>query len=466
MLFTSLTFPLFLIVFLTLYWLLETVRSRTILLLAASYVFYGWWDYRYLLLLVATSTVTYFCSLAMSRTEKPAPRKGLLAASLLWTLGSMGVFKYCDFFRENFTLVLASMGIHADWPTINLFLPLGISFYSFQALTYVFDVYRRKCEPCRDIPTVFLFVSFFPTVLAGPIQKARDLIPQLKAGRRFCEKQAVIGLRCILWGFMLKAVLADNLAPVVGKAFHGPQPLPASEVLLGVYAFSLQIYGDFAGYSYIAIGTAALFGFKLSPNFRSPYLAQSVKEFWARWHIALTSWFRDYVYIFWLGGNKVSRLRHICNVLATFALIGLWHGASWNFIIWGLLNGMLYFLPRPFQGRSPVFGLLNALLCFNLVTLGWIFFRATGTGEALQVILSISQCSSLSGIADSVAAHAALATLAVGIVITEFIQRGRDEVVNIDWIPHSLRIGIYSALILMFVFCGRFDRSPFIYFSF
>jgi D-alanyl-lipoteichoic acid acyltransferase DltB (MBOAT superfamily) len=374
MLFNSLEFPVFLLLVLTIHWSLKNLRHRNLFLLIASYFFYGWWSKIFLSLIIISSAVDYWCGLKLEICKLPRNRKLILAVSLVINLGILGTFKYLNFFVDNFEAFLTTVGFRPDWPTLNIILPVGISFYTFQTLSYTIDVYRRKIPACKSVVDFFLFVAFFPQLVAGPIERAVNLLPQIQNRRSFDENLAKIGLRHILWGFVLKSVLADNLAPIVDAAYGNIAQESALDLLLAAYFFAFQIYGDFAGYSHIAIGSAALLGIRLTQNFNSPYLALSVKEFWTRWHISLSSWFREYVYIFTLGGNRVSKYRHTLNILLTFLVSGFWHGANWTFIIWGLLHGIFYFLKKPFQKDHALACLGNFLVTFHLVCFGWIFF--------------------------------------------------------------------------------------------
>ena len=348
---------------------------------------------------------------------------------------------------------------------MHIILPVGISFYTFQTLSYTIDVYRGKCPVCRDPLTFFLFVAFFPQLVAGPIERARRLIPQLEASKTFNARNAEQGLRYILYGYFLKLVVADNLARIVDTVYRDPYAHSGWDLILATYSFAFQIYGDFAGYSYIAIGSAALFGINLCQNFRSPYFAMSIKEFWTRWHISLSTWFKDYVYIWALRGSRVTPLRRVCNVIATFTLSGLWHGANWTFLFWGLLNGSFYFLPAVFRQRHPICSLVNTLVTFNLICVGWIFFRAENLVAAFQILRTIVTDPfpklELLGISEALL----LLNLAL-LLIFEFIQRNREDVIVLDRFPRFVRWGAYYLMALLIFFTGQFSRVPFIYFQF
>jgi alginate O-acetyltransferase complex protein AlgI len=465
MLFNSLIFPVFLISVLTLYWFLNDQRWRNVLLLAASFVFYGWWDWRFLGLLLLSSGIDYLVALGMDRPG--APRRLLLGVSLTTNLGILCIFKYCNFFIDNFCQVLETVGLHASWSTLHLVLPVGVSFYTFQALSYTMDVYRGKTQVCYNPVRFLAYISFFPQLVAGPIEQSSSLLHQFYTPKKFDPEQATFGLRCILWGFVLKCVIADNLAPLVGRIYDHAEAASGFELLLATYSFAFQIYGDFSGYTLIAIGAAALLGFRLSQNFRSPYLSTSVPEFWTRWHITLGAWFREYVYIWLLGGSRVSKRRQVFNVLATFGLSGLWHGANWTYVVWGLLNGSFYFAWSSDDRRPRWQKLLYAVLTFHVICLGWVFFRSLNLAQSLTICGKLFNPASYAGWNVSTLSDFTLpALLVAGVVIAELYQRFERDIVLIDRVPRLARLGLYYALILAFVFLGEFSRRPFIYFQF
>lgn len=468
MLFDSFAFPVFLIVVFTLHWSLSSHKARNFLLLLASCVFYGWWDWRFLFLLFFSAMIDYYIGLKLEATDVSSRRKTLLAASMVLNLGLLGVFKYYNFFAENFMAFSSALGFRADLPTLKVILPVGISFYTFQSLSYVFDIYR-KVIPARRSPVDFMvFVSFFPHLVAGPIQMAKYLLPQVERPRRFDPMVGPEAMRYILWGYVLKCVVADNLSHFVDAVYAAPALHTPVQLLLATYAFAFQIYGDFAGYTYIALGTALLFGVRLTQNFNSPYLAQDVRDFWTRWHMTLTAWFREYVYIWWLGGGHVSSWRRVFNVMATFALSGLWHGAQWTFFAWGLVNGVLYFLPRLFRSKSRLAAAANILVTFNLVCLCWVFFRARNISEALYILKSIfalaSPAALLRGLAHG--PNPGVWVMVMGMMMFEVVQRRRPHIVWLEWMSSRVRKCLYAALLLVFFLYGDFNRTPFIYFQF
>ncbi|MCL6266239.1 MBOAT family O-acyltransferase [Flagellimonas myxillae] len=390
MIFNSFDFAVYLPIVFFLYWYVTNgnLKAQNLLIVLASYVFYGWWDYRFLSLIAFSSVVDYTIGNTLHRTEKKSTRKMLLIASLLVNLGLLGFFKYYNFFVANFESAFSFFGYKFEGYTLKIILPVGISFYTFQTLSYTIDVYRKKLEPTKDFIAFLAFVSFFPQLVAGPIERATNLLPQFFKKRNFDYTGAVIGTRQILWGLFKKVVIADQCAIYVNSIFDNSAYHGGIVLLLGAILFAFQIYGDFSGYSDIAIGVARLFGFKLMQNFAFPYFSRDIAEFWRRWHISLSTWFRDYLYIP-LGGSRVSQSKKIRNTFIIFLVSGFWHGANWTFIIWGALNA-LYFLPLLLSQNNrknldtvaensifPSFRELGQmLLTFGITVVAWIFFRA------------------------------------------------------------------------------------------
>jgi len=348
MLLNSFAFALFLPTVFLLYWLIppHRLRVQNAFLLLVSYLFYGWWDWRFLSLLFLSSLLDFVVGLGLQRTDHPTGRKALLACSLLGNLGMLGFFKYYNFFVGSFVRLLHGFGLEASPSTLNIILPAGISFYPFQTLSYGLDVYRRHMPATTDPIAFFVFVSFFSQLVAGPIERAIDLVPQFTRVRTFDWDRARDGMRQILWGLFKKMAIADNLGRSVDAIYRHYADLDGIELGLGTVYFAFQIYGDFSGYSDVAIGSARLFGFELTRNFINPYFSRDIAEFWRRWHITLSTWFRDYLYLP-PGGNRTGRARWLRNILVTFTVSGLWHGANWNFIVWGFLHG-LYYIPLIF----------------------------------------------------------------------------------------------------------------------
>jgi alginate O-acetyltransferase complex protein AlgI len=392
MLFNSLEFFVFFILCFSVYWFVfKTKKTQNLFLLVISYFFYGWWDWRFLLLILASSLLDYFIGIKISETSEKPKRKALLFLSLFFNLGALGVFKYYDFFISS--LLDVCPGLDSDGLLLNVMLPVGISFYTFQTLSYSLDVYRREIKAERNLVSFAAFVCFFPQLVAGPIERAKDLLPQFEKSRIFNSKEAYDGLQLILWGLFKKSVIADNISPYVDKIFLDYHTYGSGTLLLGAVLFSSQIYCDFSGYSDIAIGTSKLFGFNLSRNFNFPYFSKNITEFWKRWHMSLTNWFKDYIYIP-LGGSRVSSIVLIRNIFIVFFVSGIWHGANWTYIFWGSLNGVL-FIPVALYNKhfnrsrlltSKVFDIPKIVLTFLIVSILWVFFRADSIDIALGYV--------------------------------------------------------------------------------
>ncbi len=412
MLFNSPEFLLFLPLVFAAYWavnrLKEGLRVQNVLLLAASYVFYGWWDWRFLGLIAFSTAVDWAVGLQIARANRGEVAEGgrsraakaWLAVSLAVNLGLLGYFKYANFFIDSWVEVWAAAGVTMHASSLQVILPVGISFYTFQTLSYSIDIYRRQLEPTRNFIDFAAFVSFFPQLVAGPIERASALLPQIQRRRTFDYDQAVSGLRLILWGMFKKVVVADTCAIYVNDIFANYEIYSGPTLVLGAVYFAFQIYGDFSGYSDIAIGTARLFGIQLMTNFRTPYFARDIAEFWRRWHISLSTWFRDYLYIP-LGGSRVGKWTAVRNTFAIFLVSGLWHGANWTFVVWGGIHALL-FLPLLLTGRNrrntgDIVGwpslreLAGMAGTFAAVTVAWVFFRADSVGEAgIYLIICLS----------------------------------------------------------------------------
>ena len=345
MLFNSLDFAIFLPIVFLLYWFVaqKNLKLQNALIVLASYVFYGWWDWRFLSLIIFSTVVDYLIGQRLRTEDKQSKRKILLWTSVIVNLGFLGFFKYYNFFLENFVDAFSLFGMQINANSLNIILPVGISFYTFQTLSYTIDVYRKKLEPTQDFIAFSAFVCFFPQLVAGPIERATNLLPQFYKKRTFEYHKAVDGMRQILWGLFKKVVIADNCAEFANQIFNNSADMNGSTLVLGAIFFTFQIYGDFSGYSDIAIGTSRLFGFDLKQNFATPYFSRDIAEFWRRWHISLSTWFRDYLYIP-LGGSRGGTWMKVRNTFAIFLVSGFWHGANWTFIIWGALNA-IYFLP-------------------------------------------------------------------------------------------------------------------------
>jgi len=476
MLFNSLSFALFLPLIFTLYWLIrkKQLRLQNILLLLASYFFYACWDWRFMFLLIFSTLLDFFTGLKME--QKPNQRKFWFWLSICINLGFLGVFKYYNFFAESFAEAISNFGLKVNPWTLKVILPVGISFYTFHGLSYVIDIYKQRIKAERNFIDYSLFVSFFPLLVAGPIERATHLLPQIKRARNFDYTKAVDGLRQILWGLFKKIVIADQCATIANTLFNHSDAYSGSTLLLGAILFAFQIYGDFSGYSDIALGTARLFGIELLRNFAYPYFSRDIAEFWRRWHISLSTWFRDYLYIP-LGGSKGGTWSKIRNTFIIFLVSGFWHGANWTFIVWGLLNA-LYIMPSIIfnTNRSnldivaaertwPSFKeLLAILLTFALTVFAWIFFRANSVQHAFLIISSIGSASLFS--------IPQVLPIKLFLLLTLFILlewNGRNEPYAIQkfglkWIK-PFRWGLYYALLLtIFYFAG--EEQQFIYFQF
>ena len=379
MYFNSLDFALFLLIVFILYWFVfkNKLKSQNIVLLISSYVFYSFWDWRFLSLILISTLADYFIGKALSKTNAQNHRKQLLYSSILLNLGLLCFFKYYNFFIDSFTTAFSFFGQTISVNSLNIILPVGISFYTFQTLSYTIDVYRKKIEPSNNLINFAAFVSFFPQLVAGPIERAAHLLPQFSIKKQFTFANGRAGLRQILWGLFKKIVIADQCAKYVDVIFNNVDDYSGSTLFLGAVLFSFQIYGDFSGYSDIAIGTARLFGFNLKQNFAFPYFSKNIKVFWSRWHISLTTWFRDYLYIP-LGGNRKSKLITLRNIFIVFVVSGFWHGANWTFIIWGIIHA-IFFIPYYFSNKKTAIknnkykalglNIVKTLFTFTLVTL-------------------------------------------------------------------------------------------------
>lgn len=347
MLFNSVAFLIFLPLVFLFYWKVfpRNLRLQNFFVLVASYFFYGWWDWRFLLLISTSSLIDYISGIRIDESQEPSRKKFWLGVSLAVNIGLLSFFKYFDFFVDSFISSFSTFGIQLNRPTLEIILPVGISFYTFQTLSYTIDIYRQKLKPTKNALAFFAFVAFFPQLVAGPIERASHLLPQFLKPRKFNAEFATSGLRIMLWGFFKKIAVADNLAPLVDQVYSSPSEYQGLPVILAGVFFTIQVYCDFSGYSDIAIGCGRLFGFDLMTNFRTPFFSRNIAEFWNRWHISLSTWFRDYIYIP-LGGNKVSAVKWTINILIVFGISGLWHGAKWTFVIWGILNALYLIIGR------------------------------------------------------------------------------------------------------------------------
>lgn len=388
MLFNSMAFAIFLPIVFIIYWALPH-KFRWLLLLAASYYFYMSWNAKYVFLILFTTIISYAAAVLMERSEHRRQKKWILAGTAILCLGVLFFFKYYNFVSESVANLLRLFAIPLRPLTVKLLLPVGISFYTFQTLSYVIDVYRGDVRAERHFGHYAAFISFFPQLVAGPIERTNNLLPQIKAVHEFNYDQATYGLKLMAWGYFKKIVIADTLCAYVDRVYGTPREFQGFALVLATVFFTLQIYCDFSGYSDIAIGTAKLMGINLMTNFRSPYFSQSIKEFWSRWHISLSTWFRDYVYIP-LGGNRVRRFRHAINLMITFLASGLWHGANWTFVVWGGIHGAAQvvenaLIPREKRSSRGIVRWLRILAVFTFCTLAWVFFVSDSIGDAFYV---------------------------------------------------------------------------------
>ena len=404
MLFNSPEFLLFLPIVFGLYWFVmrQNLKAQNVLLLFASYVFYGWWDWRFLGLIAFSTVVDFFVGIRVAKASEKRMKNWWMAVSLLVNLGLLAYFKYANFFIESWIEAWGAMGVTMHASTLKVILPVGISFYTFQTLSYSIDIYRGKLKPTRSLVNFAAFVSFFPQLVAGPIERASRLLPQIETQRVFKYEEGVAGLRLILWGMFKKVVVADTCAIYANDIFANYTEYSGPTLMLGAVYFAFQIYGDFSGYSDIAIGTAKLFGIQLMTNFKTPYFSRDIAEFWRRWHISLSTWFRDYLYIP-LGGSRVGKWKAVRNVFIIFLVSGFWHGANWTFIVWGGLHACL-FLPLLLRGTNRRYTsetiaegkwlptgreLLGMAWTFTMVCVAWVFFRAESVGEAVAYVSKI-----------------------------------------------------------------------------
>ena len=474
MLFNSWTFAIFRPVVVLVYFRL-THRQQNLWLLGASYLFYGWWDWRFLSLIALSSTLDYYCARGIEGEVDPRVRRRWLSLSLVVNLGILAVFKYFNFFLASAVTGLDLLGLQVALPSLRIILPVGISFYTFQTASYTIDVYRGDLMACRRWTDYLLYVSFFPQLVAGPIERATHLLPQIEQPRRVGVQQVREGLFLILVGLFRKMAVADVLAPTVQQIFSAPGHWGGPDLLYGVYLFSIQIYCDFCGYSNVARGCAKLLGVELMVNFRQPYFSRSVTELWHRWHISLSSWLRDYLYIP-LGGNRGGQAKTYRNLMLTMLLGGLWHGASWTFVVWGGLHGIYLAVHRLFARRAgpgaqpdrptpAVVKVLKMIVTFHLVGLTWIFFRSPDfatAGTYVQRLLTWAPSAHHLSWLDPATIPPVFILLALDTVQ----YRADDQLVCLRW-PWVVRGCCYAVLLLALLVWGSGAvNAPFIYFQF
>lgn len=483
MLFNSLEFFIFLAIIFSLYWKVfkKSLKAQNILILFASYIFYAWWDWKFLSLILLSTIVDYLVGIKIDSFNERSVRRKWLWVSIIFNVGLLGFFKYYDFFVDSWVDMFSMFGynIKSTW-TLRVILPVGISFYTFQTMSYSFDIYYNKLKPTKDFFSFAAFVSFFPQLVAGPIERASNLLTQILSKRYFSYNQCASGLKLILWGLFKKVVIADSLGPIVDDIFSNYSSYPASTLILGVILFSFQIYGDFSGYSDIAIGTAKLFGIELMSNFKFPYFSRNIAEFWRRWHISLSTWFQSYIYIP-LGGSRGSKIKVIRNVFIIFIISGLWHGANWTFIFWGLLHALIY-IPVLLLGRNTIYKnicigegrffpslneFLRVILTFLIVTFSWIFFRSESIADAFNYISCIINDFSFTSYHHPKGYRMwDYYILMILFVLYEYIIR-KDERSPFNFKSKTIRFIAYTIAILGMIlfYDDNIDRS-FIYFQF
>jgi D-alanyl-lipoteichoic acid acyltransferase DltB (MBOAT superfamily) len=483
MLFNSLNFAIFLPVVFILYWFATKgkTKQQNILLLVSSYFFYACWDWQFMFLLIFSTLLDYFSGIKIHEALNIKSKKIWLWLSIGINLGFLGVFKYYNFFAESFAEGLSLLGFKANLTSLQVILPVGISFYTFHGLSYVIDIYKNRIHPEKNFIAYSVFVSFFPLLVAGPIERATHLLPQILKKRSFDYTKAIYGLRQILWGLFKKIVIADNCAEFANIIFNNSSEYSGSTLLLGALFFTFQIYCDFSGYSDIAKGTARLFGIELLKNFAFPYFSRDIAEFWRRWHISLSSWFKDYLYIP-LGGSKGGTWLKIRNTFIIFIVSGFWHGANWTFIIWGFLNA-LYIMPSIILNTNrinldivakgkyipSINEFLQICLTFSLTVFAWIFFRAINVSHAFSFISEIFSNSlfklpNFPGIGNSLI----VIFLTCIFILIEWVGREQEFALNIIYKIKSkyIRVALYYVIILTILFCGNFSENQFIYFQF
>jgi len=481
-LFNSIDFAVFLPIVFVLYWFAtsKSLKLQNLIIVTASYLFYGWWDWRFLSLILFSTIVDFIVGLKLAKQKNQTKRKILLLTSIFVNLGFLGFFKYYNFFLDNFISAFTLFGVAIKANSLNIILPVGISFYTFQTLSYTIDIYRRELKPTKDFIIFSAFVSFFPQLVAGPIERASNLLPQFYNKREFDSAKAIDGMRQILWGLFKKVVIADNCAEFANQIFNNSADMSGSTLVLGALFFTFQIYGDFSGYSDIAIGTARLFGFDLMRNFNFPYFSRDIAEFWRRWHISLSTWFRDYLYIP-IGGSRGDTFNKVRNIFIIFIVSGFWHGANWTFIAWGALNAG-YFLPLLLTKKNrnhletvaqgKIFpsakDFIFMVLTFTLTVFAWIFFRAENILHASSYISGIFS-SSLFAFPKFTGMTRSFTTIVLIVVfmLIEWIGREQQFAIaslGLKW-KRPLRFIFYYSLVFAIFFFGGKDQQ-FIYFQF
>ena len=482
MLFNSVPFVIFFTIVFCLYWLVfdNNLKIQNIFLLISCYVFYGWWNWHFLILLILTSVLNFVLGYYMSKIEDLTKRRFLLNIGIVAAVGSLFYFKYVNFFIQSFVSLFAKFNIQLDIHTLNIFLPLGISFYTFRTLSYLFDINRGKLQPTDDWVTFFNYVAFFPSVISGPIDRGGTLIPQLEKKRVFNYDEIADGLRQILIGLFKKIVIADNCASFVNPIFDNYQHLPASSLIVSMFFYAFQMYADFSGYSDMAIGTARLLGFNITRNFAYPYFAQNIADFWRRWHMSLTSWLTDYIFTpASIRFRDLDKWGSIMAILVTFLVSGIWHGANWTFVLWGFLYGC-YFIPLILRGkmnkkkdipmnRRPTFKeLLNIIGTFLLVMFTFVIFRSDSLNQAFGFYSRLFSKSIISLPQFDEKLKAIITTFfIIVLMLVEWRQRDKPHALKIEFIKKPvLRIAIYYTIVFCILFFGASKVTQFLYFKF
>lgn len=477
MIFNSFAYLLFLPAVFLFYWFVcRSLNSRNWFIVAASWFFYGWWSWKFLSLLVLSTVCSFTSGLLIGRMLARNERKkakAVLTANILLNLGVLFLFKYFDFFSHSFQSLFGMFGLHLDWVSLNLVLPIGISFYTFQALSYSIDVYRRDMEPTRNAGAFFAYISFFPQLVAGPIERATNLIPQFSRMQSFSYSDAVEGMKMILWGLFKKMLVADNCAVAANYVFDNYDTLSAPSLWYGVFMFTMQIYGDFSGYSDIAIGSGRLFGIRLMQNFNTPYFSRSIKEFWRRWHISLSSWLRDYLY-YPLGGSRRSKHRNAFNILTVFIASGLWHGANFTFLCWGVYQAV-FILPSVYKrqdAKSPpetdmtrVTDFVAVFVTFIIIMIGWMIFRSPDIQTTGSFLIRMFTASG----GNHTFPHMSSLIWIACLLVSDFFMQGRRHGIDFPakglWRFRTVRWVVYVAIfIATLIFSG--STKQFIYFQF
>ncbi len=473
MLFNSFQFAYFFAALLPTYWLLRNhYRWQNLLLLSAGYFFYACWNPKFLTLLVISTVMDYLCGIAVDRIEAPSKRKAFVALSMALNLGMLGYFKYFNFFAGSLHDALLRAGLNVPLAQLNVVLPIGISFYTFQSMSYVIDVYRKDIKPTRDFIEFATFVSFFPHLVAGPIMRPTTLLPQVSNPRQFDAQRFYQGAYLIFWGLTKKVVVADNLATIVNDLFSRSDTIDGGLALLAIYAFAFQIYCDFSGYTDAARGIAKCLGFELALNFNLPYFATNPRDFWARWHISLSTWLRDYLYIP-LGGNRGGQGRLYRNLMMTMIIGGLWHGAAWTFVLWGLYQGILlvgHRLLEPTLNRiNPVdavdracWKFVRIVVTFHLVCFGWLIFRASSVTQVIAMTRAIIDRPSIPASAYLLPVTLVILPLLL-VQVVQYLSKDLDIVLKTPWYVRSV---FYTFLFYAFILAGQFEGGQFIYFQF